>query len=192
MPFRHFPKHQFTTMAWKNGGGITHEILRQPETASDWQWRISIAEIQQDGPFSVFPGCDRALTLLSGAGMTLHFADRVDVMNTVYDTLRFNGEETVEAVLSDGPTTDFNAIWQRNAVTITLERRAMIGSLWCIAEPGVSWFVFFLSGQGRIKSDPDSPLLESGDGLWLQPKPDEPRLILEAHGEALWLKITAL
>ena len=68
----------------------------------------------------------------------------------------------------------------------------MIGNLWCIAEPGVSWFVYFLSGQGRIRSDPDGPLIETGDALWLNPARDAPRLILEAHGEALWLKITAL
>lgn len=192
MSFRHFPRDRFVSMPWKNGGGLTREIFRFPETAADWQWRISIAEIAADGPFSAFPGCDRELLLLSGAGMRLQFAGRSETLQTPYDSLRFSGEETVDAFLLDGPTLDFNAIWRRDAVAITLERRAMAGSLWCIAEPGVSWFVYFLSGRGRIKSDADSPSIETGDAVWLSPERDEPRLVLEAHGEALWLKITAL
>jgi uncharacterized protein len=192
MPFRHFPRDRFASMPWKNGGGLTREIFRFPEHAADWQWRISIADVAADGPFSAFPGCDRALLLLSGAGMRLQFLDRIETLQTAYDTLRFAGEDPVEAFLLDGPTSDFNAIWRRDTVAITLERRAMTGSLWCIAEPGVSWFVYFLSGRGRIKSDSDSPAIEAGDGLWLSPRRDEPRLVLEAHGEALWLKVTAL
>lgn len=179
-------------MPWKNGGGLTHEIFRFPEAAGDWQWRISIAEIASDGPFSAFPGCDRELLLLSGAGMRLQYGDRSETLQTPYDTIRFSGEEPAEAFLLNGPTVDFNAIWRRGEVTITLERRAMIGNLWCIPEPGVSWFVYFLSGQGRIKSDPDSSVIEAGDAVWLAPERDKPRLVLEAHGEALWLKITAL
>ncbi len=179
-------------MPWKNGGGLTREIFRFPEAAVDWQWRISIAEIAADGPFSAFPGCDRELLLLSGAGMRLQFAGRSETLHKPYDSIRFSGEEPVESFLLDGPTSDFNAIWRRDAVAITLERRAMIGNLWCIPEPGVSWFVYFLSGRGRIKSDSDSPAIEAGDAVWLEPERDERRLVLEAHGEALWLKVTAL
>ena len=191
MSYRHFPRDRFASMPWKNGGGLTREIFRFPEAADDWQWRISIADIGADGPFSAFPGYDRELLLLSGAGMRLQFADRSVTLQTPFDATRFGGEEAVEAFLLDGPTSDFNAILRRDTVAITLERRAMTGSLWCIAEPGVSWFVYFLSGRGRIKSDPDCPAIEAGDGLWLCPQRDEPRLVLEAHGEALWLKVTA-
>lgn len=179
-------------MPWKNGGGLTREIYRFPESAEDWLWRISIAEIGSDGPFSVFPGCDRELLLLSGAGMRLQFAGRTETLQTAHASLRFDGEAAAEAFLLDGPTTDFNVIWRRDAVSVTLERRAMIGNLWCIPEPAVSWFVYFLSGRGRIRSEPDGPFIEAGDALWLSPGRDEPRLVLEAHGEALWLKITAL
>ena len=96
------------------------------------------------------------------------------------------------AHLVDGPTTDFNAIWRSAKVSVTVERRAMHGALWCIPEQGVSWFVYFLAGHGRVKSDPDKPEIAAGDAIWLQSQAGAPRLILEAFGEALWCRITAL
>lgn len=192
MPFRHFPKHRFTAMPWKNGGGVTHEVARFPAEAADWDWRISIAEVAQDGPFSPFPGCERALLLLSGAGMRLRIAGREVDLHKPGDSVRFAGEDAVEAFLSDGPTVDFNAIWRRDAVDIMLERRAMVGRLWCIPEPDVSWFVYFLSGRGRVECGPEHATAEAGDALWLSAGRDGPRLLLEAHGEALWLKVGAV
>ncbi len=190
MAIRYFPQSEFVSMPWKNGGGITREILRFPEGSVDWQWRLSIADIAADGPFSAFPGCERSLTLLEGAGMSLQFADRRCDLRPPYAACDFAGEETPDCVLHDGPTTDFNAIWRRDAVSIHVERRAMHGSLWCVPEPGVCWFVLLLSGSLVHKDDPDGLQCAPGDGLLLQPEPGAPRLMLEAYGEALWLKIT--
>jgi uncharacterized protein len=189
MTYRYFPQHAFTRMAWKNGGGNTLEIHRQPETGSDWLWRLSVAQIEQDGLFSAFPGCDRTLVLLVGEGMQLDFDGRQIPVLPPYGQVHFAGEQSPDCHLIDGPTQDFNAIWKRDALDMQVQRRAMTGSLWCIAEAGVSWFVYFLSGTGRIKDDPDSPEIIAGDAIWLQPGKGQPRLVLEAHGEALWIKI---
>jgi environmental stress-induced protein Ves len=189
MSHRYFPQSAFVSMPWNNGGGSTREIFRFPEGDADWQWRLSIADIAADGPFSGFPGCERSLTLLAGAGMSLQFADRSCDLHSPYAACRFAGEETPECVLFNGPTVDFNAIWRRDAVSITVERRAMHGSLWCLPEPGVSWFVLLLSGSLGLKDDSHGPQCAPGDGLWLQPEAGAPRLMLEAYGEALWLKI---
>lgn len=189
MSYRYYPQSAFVSMPWNNGGGSTREIFRFPEGDADWQWRLSIADIAADGPFSSFPGCERSLTLLAGAGMSLQFADRRCDLHSPYAACRFAGEETPECVLFNGPTVDFNAIWRRDAVSITVERRAMHGSLWCLPEPGVSWFVLLLSGSLGLKDDSHGPQCAPGDGLWLQPEAGAPRLMLEAYGEALWLKI---
>jgi environmental stress-induced protein Ves len=189
MSYRYYPQSAFVSMPWNNGGGSTREIFRFPEGDADWQWRLSIADIAADGPFSGFPGCERSLTLLAGAGMSLQFADRRCDLHSPYAACRFAGEETPECVLFNGPTVDFNAIWRRDAVSITVERRAMHGSLWCLPEPGVSWFVLLLSGSLGLKDDSHGPQCAPGDGLWLQPEANAPRLMLEAYGEALWLKI---
>ncbi len=59
-------------MPWKNGGGETVEIAVAPQDAAlgDFDWRISMATVAADGPFSIFPGIDRTLSILSGSGMT--------------------------------------------------------------------------------------------------------------------------
>ena len=192
MSYRHFPASQFTRMPWKNGGGVTHEIFRFPDSDGEWQWRVSIADVASDGAFSLFPGCMRSLTLLSGEGMRLDFVDRSVELMPPYSSAIFSGDEILSAQLLDGPTTDFNAIWQEDKFNIHIERRAMHGSIWCIAEHKTSWLVYFLSGHGRIKSDADSPEIRTGDALWLKPNDSKQRLILEAAGEALWLKVTEL
>src|SRR5512147_1621544 len=63
----------YRTMPWKNGGGRTTEIAAAPRGAdlAGFTWRISVAELERDGPFSAFPGVDRTLVLLAGNGMRL-------------------------------------------------------------------------------------------------------------------------
>ncbi|TRZ66771.1 MAG: hypothetical protein D4R98_05460 [Comamonadaceae bacterium] len=38
---------------------------------SDFDWRVSIAYIASNGPFSAFPRVDRIITLLSGGGIAI-------------------------------------------------------------------------------------------------------------------------
>jgi environmental stress-induced protein Ves len=47
-------------MPWKNGGGETTEIAVFPDGAglSDFDWRVSMARVDGDGPFSSFPGIE--------------------------------------------------------------------------------------------------------------------------------------
>ncbi|HEY3634719.1 MAG TPA: HutD family protein, partial [Caldimonas sp.] len=43
---------------WKNGGGVTRELLALP-AGDDWRVRVSVAEVASDGAFSTFVGVDR-------------------------------------------------------------------------------------------------------------------------------------
>ena len=60
-------------MPWQNGGGNTYEVARAPDGAGStaFTWRISIAEVVNDGPFSSLPGIDRMIVLIEGAQMAL-------------------------------------------------------------------------------------------------------------------------
>lgn len=106
---------------WRNDGGWTRELLRSPtdadQRADGFDWRVSVAEVESDGPFSSFDGYDRLLVLLDGAGMDLHFTVTGQTMRLRADNrrARFRGESPIDATLIDGPTTDFNLIWRRNA-----------------------------------------------------------------------------
>ena len=91
---------------WRNGGGVTRELLKWPD-ADDWILRLSVADIGKDGPFSAFPGVQRWIVALTGVGMELGepFNFRIEPGMPPY---RFPGEYTPMCTLIDGPTSDLN------------------------------------------------------------------------------------
>ncbi len=104
------------TQRWKNGAGTTREVARGPADASfdDFDWRISLAEIERDAPFSAFPGIDRCIVLLQGAGMELlgETGNPVQTLNRMVPWT-FDGERTLSAHLTGGPCSDFNVMTRR-------------------------------------------------------------------------------
>ena len=171
---------------WKNGGGWTREILRSP-AAGEWQWRISVAEVGCDGPFSAFPGCEREIVLLSGQGMDLHFRDGGHVpLLPPHGRARFAGECAPTALLVDGPTVDFNLIWKRDAIDAQLLHRPIVGSMLFFGEPGVSWVLYVLAGQVRTPVGP----LDVGDAARLAIPVGE-RRVVEGGGEVLLAKLSS-
>jgi environmental stress-induced protein Ves len=105
---------------WRNDGGWTREIVRAPEGEADYDWRLSVAEVESAGPFSHFGGCDRILVLLGGEGMALQSADSTVVLRAPGEFLRFAGELPIDAALVAGPTTDLNLIWRRDHCNVVM------------------------------------------------------------------------
>jgi len=102
---------------WKNGGGTTSEVAAYPDGAGfdDFGWRISIADIARGGPFSLFPGIDRTLTMLEGE-VTLSIQGRGTVTLTPdSDPLAFPGDVATSAELAGGPARDLNVMTRRGA-----------------------------------------------------------------------------
>ncbi|SFS17418.1 hypothetical protein SAMN05216570_3552 [Dyella sp. OK004] len=101
---------------WKNGMGRTREIAAFPPGAdmASFLWRISVAEVDSAAPFSVFPGVDRHIALLDGAGfsMTLNGAHKHQ-LDRPYVPFAFPGEASVTVSLIDGATRDFNLMLRR-------------------------------------------------------------------------------
>jgi environmental stress-induced protein Ves len=60
--------HACRPVAWLNGGGLTRELARGPVSSAqaEFGWRLSLADIERDGPFSSMPGCDRSFALVEG------------------------------------------------------------------------------------------------------------------------------
>ncbi len=99
-------------MPWKNGGGVTREIFAFPPGAAAFDWRLSIADVAGDGPFSPFEGCARSIMLLEGNGMRLRITDagstiehRIDVP---FQPVDFDGGAATRCTLIDGAVRDFN------------------------------------------------------------------------------------
>ncbi|MEU8777908.1 HutD family protein [Streptomyces sp. NPDC048606] len=100
---------------WKNGGGVTREIAAYPEGAgtADFAWRVSLAEVAADGPFSEFPGVDRTLTLAEGAGMDLTIAGERRLLDERYAPRDLPGDVPTACRLLDGPVVNFNVMYRR-------------------------------------------------------------------------------
>jgi environmental stress-induced protein Ves len=101
------PLAQARAMPWKNGGGITHELLAGPD-ARDWRWRLSVAQVDSSGPFSSFPGVHRWFAVLDGAGVVLEMDGGAHRLTCGSAPLSFDGAAVVDCVLIDGATQDFN------------------------------------------------------------------------------------
>jgi len=104
---------------WRNGGGTTREYCKVG--GDDFDWRLSVAQIAQPGPFSAFPGVDRILVLLSGDGVSLQFGTGETItLDGPLQLVRFAGETAVQATPLGGPSTDLNLMWRRDRFTATV------------------------------------------------------------------------
>jgi environmental stress-induced protein Ves len=103
-------------MPWKNGGGSTVEIVAEPEDATldAFDWRISMARVASDGPFSHFPDIDRTLVVLEGNGLVLTIDDNPPVTLDRHSApISFAGDIPTSARLVAGAITDLNVMTRR-------------------------------------------------------------------------------
>lgn len=100
---------------WKNGGGETAEIAISPLSAGSegFSWRLSTAWVASDGPFSVFPGIDRILTVIEGGPMVLTTPDGDHRLDENSPPFAFPGEAQVSARLCGPRLLDFNVMCRR-------------------------------------------------------------------------------
>ena len=111
-------------MPWKNGRGETVEIAVFPPgaTVDTFDWRISMATVSEDGPFSVFPGIDRTLSILEGQGMELLLEGRAPVLLTQNSAPHpFPADAATNATLVDGTITDLNVMTRRGRFSHSVE-----------------------------------------------------------------------
>ena len=109
----------FKTKPWKNGQGVTAQIEVYPPTAdfskNSFDWRISQAQISATNSFSLFPGFDRCLFVLSGAGIKLT-NNRLGPKNlTKKQIYHFHGEDRIECSLIDDSVEDLGVIFKRDS-----------------------------------------------------------------------------
>lgn len=111
---------------WKNGGGVTRELVAWPN-AQDWVWRLSVAEVQSNGPFSRFDGVQRWFAVLAGAGVRLRVAGTathpaVHTLTQSSEPFCFDGAAAVDCQLIDGATQDFNLMVRQGQAQARLQR----------------------------------------------------------------------
>jgi len=187
---RVLPAHLYRRERWKNERGWTREIARSP-AQGEWNWRLSIAEIEEDAPFSRFDVIERELVLLSGNGLRLRFDDgAVDELLPPHDRVRFAGERGVQGELVDGPTQDFNLMWRRDAIDAQLWHRPLVGPMVMFVEPGSIWAVHLIAGQARFAEASGLPALAMADtALLVGPGASRERFVLDGGGEVLLVRL---
>jgi environmental stress-induced protein Ves len=186
------PANEYRRERWRNQMGWTREIYKAPE-GGEWDWRLSIAEIERDSAFSSFPGIDRELVLLSGNGLRLRFDEgEVHELAPPHSRLRFAGERAVTGELVDGPTHDFNLMWRRDRVQAELWHRPLVGPMVLFADAGHTWAAHLRAGRARFADDSGLPALEAGDTAILQAGAERLRHVIEGGGELLLVRVNPL
>jgi uncharacterized protein len=120
----------YRRMKWKNGGGETAEIAIGPAGAglNDFDWRVSMARVGFDGPFSAFPGVDRTLTVLEGEGLRLAVEGQEPVgLTPASAPFSFRADLQAAARLLAGPVTDLNVMTRRGRYHHQVWRRRIDG-----------------------------------------------------------------
>jgi environmental stress-induced protein Ves len=194
MQIRHLREADYRRMRWKNGGGWTTELAAAKSTgsAAEFDWRISIAEIERDGAFSTFAQCDRLIALLDGRGMRLHFdAAPTAVLDHPLRFVPFCGDWQTFGQLIDGPVRDFNVIARRDLFRIEALHRPLVGSMLFPAEAAVTWLIYLVAGQAQIRMDATRIGLAAGESLLLEPDERARHAVLEGGGELLLIKLSA-
>lgn len=95
------------TQSWRNGGGVTRELLAWPQ-AEDWTVRLSVADVQTSGPFSRYQGIERWFAVLEGDGVLLRSDFASHRITPDSEPFRFDGSLPIECTLAHGATRDFN------------------------------------------------------------------------------------
>ena len=117
---------------WKNGGGVTREIVKAEDSVG-LIWRISLANVDVDGPFSTFDGLTRILTVISGVGIDL-ISPRGVIAAGWGDPVRFSGNLPIKGRLIQGPIRDLNLIF--DATRVSANAQVLTGPAVIIAGPG--------------------------------------------------------
>jgi environmental stress-induced protein Ves len=172
------PYAGLSPVPWKNGGGSTTQIAVFPPDAGfeDFDWRVSLATIAEDGAFSEFPGVERTLALVDGHGMTLEVDGEPTLLSKAEPVAAFDGESHVVAKLNRGPSTDFNVMTRLERCYHQFGRRVLSGESRFIARAPIT-VVFLAEGDSlELCSDDqrinmvryDAVLLDQGTTWTLQ------------------------
>jgi len=164
MSWRLIETMQVAPQPWRNGQGRTRELLAWPD-AADWRVRVSVADIEADAPFSSFPGVERWLVVLKGAGVALDIDGTPHRQTRIDPPLCFDGATTVHCRLIDGPTQDLN-----------LMLRGLRGGMQ-VAEDGAPWRPdgtacgLYTAVAGRCTADGETTAVPAYALLWFESAP---------------------
>ena len=126
MRVQRFSEH--LAMPWANGKGASYEISSDRDASNQWSWRVAIAPVVVDGPFSSLPGIDRQLVVVEGNGMVLE-VDGKTVECLPSQVVAFSGDATAYARLIDGLSVDLGLMTARDVIAGSLFVVTSVGAV---------------------------------------------------------------
>ncbi|MGX1480167.1 UNVERIFIED_CONTAM: environmental stress-induced protein Ves [Streptomyces canus] len=118
---------EYRSVPWKNGGGTTRQVasgtlqapLASAEITDGFDWRVSVADVDAEGPFSAFPGIDRLITLVEGEGMVLTVDGTPHAVGPL-SPFAFSGDAATDCRLEAGAVRNVNVMTRRSRATATV------------------------------------------------------------------------
>lgn len=185
----------YQRIRWKNDGGWTTEIASDPmpDGTDGFRWRVSIADIEVNGPFSEFPGIDRDLLLLSGKGIELAINDADPVrLDQRLQRIHFRGEDSVDCRLLAGPTRDFNVMTARDLVAAEIHARPLNGTMLVFVDANSSWLIHVFAGSATARGNGQSVQVEIAETLLIEAgESQRERIVIEGDGELILVTFSA-
>lgn len=172
---------------WRNGGGLTRELLSWPAAArphADWQLRVSVARIDRSGPFSPFPGVQRCFAVVHGEGVTLDLPGGRRTLGPQDEPVTFDGEDAPGCHLLEGPTEDLNLMALRNAGRPRLQRARPGSTL----DGALRWRGLFAVSTALLDVEDQTEPVPAGTLVWTD-SVDTPPWRLHSGAHAFWLSL---
>ncbi|HEY9030795.1 MAG TPA: HutD family protein [Kangiella sp.] len=183
--FTIIPPQWFKQIPWKNGKGMTTELaISEGGDVNDFDWRLSIAGVTEDGIFSNFTGIQRYLFLLTGNGLKLthqlssEFDNKENISSHCLleplDLATFDGGLLTDAALIDDPITDFNLMVKQGAFEVKTQVLKDNGLIEDFPLADVN-FVYAVNGDCQVSGleqeiTQEKISLQSGHLLKIEPK----------------------
>jgi len=145
-------------MPWANGRGTSYEIASDRDDAGNWSWRLAMAPVNEDGPFSRIECVNRFLAVVQGNGMLLT-VDRKKLQCLPMQVVRFRGDAITEAALTDGPIMDIN---------LMIRRKEADGDMTLVSESGslnVASIIVAIGGSAQVECGDSTIELEPHDSI---------------------------
>ena len=150
------PQSSFKAVPWKNGAGVTREVIRVPAHSEDFVWRVSVAQVDASGPFSDFAAYNRTMVLLKGTGLELRFANgQRQVLGRIGEWLQFDGAVATHCHLLGGPCVDLNLMVAK-ARTVTARVESLQASMEIPASEGPT-LIFGIDAALRLDMGGEEP-----------------------------------
>ncbi|WP_019029269.1 HutD/Ves family protein [Colwellia piezophila] len=189
-----FSAAKFKTIPWKNGLGHTTELaISDGGNLDDFDWRLSIASVVNDGDFSNFAGYQRNLILIEGNGLILdHRNGDVDKLTKLLDISHFDGASKTHGALVNGGIKDFNIMTKQGSFAAQIDTYPAKKQVSLSPNSGTLVFAYSLSGDMTIEHDKNTTNVTEGALVQLENQADNQSAITITGENMIIIQLTEL